>query len=53
MSQKIGQDKVIEIIKKECYVFDFAPNRALRLITDYSCRLDIDDDNPETFYCKM
>jgi hypothetical protein len=35
------------IIKKECYVFDFAPNRALRLITDYSCRLDINEKNPE------
>ena len=26
------------IIKEECYVFDFAPNRALRQIADYSCR---------------
>lgn len=36
-----------EIIKKECYVFDFAPNRALRQISDYSCRLNIKDENPE------
>jgi len=36
-----------EIIKKECYVFDFAPNRALRQIADYSCRLNIDESNPE------
>ena len=36
-----------EIIKKECYVFDFAPNRALRLISDYSCRLNIKESNPE------
>ena len=36
------------ILKKECYVFDFAPNRALRLITDYSCRLDIEENNPES-----
>jgi len=36
-----------EILKKECYVFDFAPNRALRLISDYSCRLDIYDSKPE------
>ncbi len=36
------------ILKKECYVFDFAPNRALRLITDYSCRLDVSEDNPES-----
>ena len=34
------------ILKKECYVFDFAPNRALRLITEYSCRLDITEDDP-------
>jgi hypothetical protein len=36
-----------EIIKQECYVFDFAPNRALRQIADYSCRLNIDESNPE------
>jgi len=36
-----------EIIKKECYVFDFAPNRALRQIADYSCRLNIDETGPE------
>ena len=29
------------IMKKECYVFDFALDRALRQISDYSCRLDI------------
>ncbi len=36
-----------EVLKKECYVFDFAPNRALRLITDYSCRLNFDENKPE------
>jgi len=36
-----------EIIKKECYVFDFAPNRALRQIADYSCRLNVNESNPE------
>ena len=36
-----------EIIKKECYIFDFAPDRALRQIQEYSCRLDITDTNPE------
>lgn len=36
-----------QIIKEECYVFDFAPDRALRQIADYSCRLNIDEDNPE------
>lgn len=37
-----------EILKKECYVFDFAPDRALKQIADYSCRLNIDENtNPE------
>ena len=36
-----------EIIKEECYVFDFAPDRALRQIADYSCRLNINETNPE------
>jgi hypothetical protein len=35
------------IVKEECYVFDFAPDRALRQIADYSCRLNIDESNPE------
>lgn len=35
------------ILKRECYVFDFAPDRALRQIADYSCRLDVNDKNPE------
>lgn len=35
------------IIKKECYVFDFALERALRQISDYSCRLKVDDTSPE------
>ena len=29
-----------QILKEECYVFDFAPDRALRQIADYSCRLN-------------
>lgn len=36
-----------QIIKEECYVFDFAPDRALRQIADYSCRLDVSEANPE------
>ena len=36
-----------EIIKKECYVFDFALDRALKQISDYSCRLDLHESNPE------
>ena len=34
-------------LKDECYVFDFAPERALRQIADYSCRLSVEDSNPE------
>jgi hypothetical protein len=36
------------IVKDECYVFDFAPDRALRQIADYSCRLNVDESNPES-----
>lgn len=36
-----------EIMKQECYVFDFALDRALRQISDYSCRLNVNEDNPE------
>lgn len=38
---------VEQIIKEECYVFDFAPDRALRQIADYSCRLNVNEANPE------
>ena len=36
-----------EIMKHQCYIFDFALDRALRQIADYSCRLDISEDSPE------
>ncbi len=36
-----------EIIKHECYIFDFALDRALKQIADYSCRLNINENNPE------
>jgi len=36
-----------EIVKRECYVFDFALDRALRQISDYSCRLNVEEKNPE------
>lgn len=36
-----------EIIKEQCYVFDFAPTRALRQISDYSCRLNVGEQSPE------
>lgn len=36
-----------QIMKEECYIFDFAPDRALRQITDYSCRLNVEESDPE------
>ena len=36
-----------EIMKRECYVFDFALDRALKQIADYSTRLDMNESNPE------
>ena len=35
------------IMKEECYVFDFAPNRALSQVAEYSCRLNVNEENPE------
>ena len=48
-----GEDGKTEIVKKECFVFDFALNRALKQISDYSRSLSINtgsessDNNPE------
>ncbi len=36
-----------KVLKKVCYVFDFAPDRALRQISDYSCSLSIGGESPE------
>lgn len=36
-----------EIIKKECYIFDFAPNRALNQIVGYSDKLNVEEQNHE------
>jgi len=36
-----------EIMKDECYIFDFAPNRALSQVAEYSCRLNVEESNPE------
>lgn len=41
------EDGTVEIIKKQCYVFDFALDRALHQISDYSCRLNVKESNPE------
>lgn len=35
------------ILKENCYIFDFALDRALREISDYSCQLNVKDRNPE------
>lgn len=38
----------MEILKQECYVFDFSPNRALRKLAEYSSQLNVDaDKTPE------
>lgn len=42
-----GEDGSEIIVKPECYVFDFAPNRALRQIADYGSRLATDASTPE------
>ena len=36
-----------QIIKEKCYIFDFAPDRALKQISDYSCRLSTEDKSAE------
>ena len=36
-----------QIMKQVCYVFDFALDRALKQVVDYSCRLNVDERNPE------
>ena len=36
-----------EVLKQECYVFDFAPNRALRQIVNYCTRLNVEESNTE------
>lgn len=35
------------VLKPVCYVFDFAPNRALRQVQEYSCQLNVEESNPE------
>ena len=42
-----------DIIKQDCYVFDFALDRALRQIADYSCQLDINESSPERKVAKF
>ena len=35
------------VLKRTCYVFDFALDRALSQVSDYSCRLNYEESNPE------
>ena len=55
----LNEDGETEIVKKECVVFDFALNRALRQISDYSRNLSINtgdksqDNNPEVKVAKF
>ena len=35
------------VLKPTCYVFDFAPNRALKQVEEYSCQLNVEESNPE------
>jgi hypothetical protein len=42
----VGNPNRVEVLKEKCYIFDFAPNRALSLISEYSSRLDLRDSSP-------
>ena len=42
-----GEDRRDTVVKPECYIFDFAINRALRQVADYACKLETSDDAPE------
>lgn len=35
------------VVKEACYVFDFALDRALKQIADYSCQLSVEEKSPE------
>ncbi|OUO31558.1 GIY-YIG nuclease family protein [Olsenella sp. An293] len=37
----------MQVLKQECYVFDFALDRALAMVSDYSCRLSVNETSPE------
>lgn len=42
-----------EIIKPVCFVFDFAPTRALRQIADYGAKLNPQHNNPEAAVAEL
>lgn len=43
----MGDNGKRTIMKEECYVFDFALERALHQISDYSMKLGVNDSSPE------
>ena len=43
-----GEGEGETVIKPVCYVIDFAPNRALRQVADYSGKLALNEDVPGT-----
>lgn len=42
-----GEDGKNETLKQECYIFDFALDRALKQISEYSRRLNVAESSPE------
>lgn len=36
-----------QIMKENCYIFDFALDRALKEVQEYSCGLDVNENDPE------
>lgn len=40
-------DEEYVVVKETCYVFDFALDRALKQIADYSCQLSVEEKSPE------
>lgn len=44
LKDDLGND---EVVKQECYVFDFSLNRSLHMVSDYSRELDTSNASPE------
>ena len=40
----VDDDGRVQVIKREAYVFDFSLDRSLRMVSDYSVRLDVESD---------
>lgn len=43
----LTENNTREIMKQVCYLFDFALDRTLKQVADYSCGLNIEESNPE------